>query len=364
MSAKSIEEALRQCERELAGSRFPPGVKRRTPGCLRRSIRVFRELSTNQDGRGLKHAVKRRICRAVDRLRCAVRHAYEHEDANIRTKAKALVRSIQALTFDELDQRASRFVGLLRRAGHRRKERRLLVSRPTSWIGDLEVAELVSVDQLRSAGRELGLCVAHANDTGRVYHDALRSGESKFYRLAKEGRAIGLVEVDVDEMHVADAQGSDGCALPLSRKLALDLLRQLEITADDVDAFSRVGAFSVFLDGTPKIPAISFAGCTYRVWTFPDAKRIAVSKTRGTRSTVSWSLFERRDPKLRGGRRRRLGRPRPASSRRDVVSRTLEPRPLGTWVECCYHDDAMCVGEFTDLLIRCPDVARIVGEAI
>ena len=100
-----------------------------------------------------------------------MRHAYEHEDANIRTKAKALVRSIQALTFDELDQRASRFVGLLRRAGHRRKERRLLVSRPTSWIGDLEVAELVSVDQLRSAGRELGLCVAHANDTGRVYHD-------------------------------------------------------------------------------------------------------------------------------------------------------------------------------------------------
>ena len=362
MSAKSIEETLRQFERELAGSRFPAGVKRRTPGCLRRSVRVFRELSTNQDGRGLKRAVKQRICCVVDYLRGAVRHAYEHEDANVRTAAKALVRSSQVLTFDKLDQRASRFVGLLRRAGHRRKELRLLVSRPTIWIGDLEVAELVSVDQLRSAGRELELCVAHANDTGRVYHDALRSGESKFYRLAREERAIGLIEVEVDEMHIAEAQGPDGCALPLSRSLALDLLRQLETTADDVEAFSRVGALSVFLDGTPKVPAISFAGCTYRVWTFPDAKSIAVSKTRGTRSR-SWSLFERRDPKVRGGRRRRLGRPRRASSRRGTVPRSLEPRPLGTWVDCCYHDDAMCVGEFTDLLIRCPEVARIVGEA-
>lgn len=355
MSSRTIEEALEQFERALAGSSFHLRVKRTVPFRLRRSVRLFCELPANRGGRGLRHAVKVRICRILDYLRWAVGHADDHEDANVRTSARQLVRSILPLPFDQLDRRASKFVGLLRRVGHRRRERRLLVARPTFWIGDLEVAELVSSDQLTSVGRELELCVAHPNGDGRTYHDALREGDSKFYRLAKEGRAIGLIDVDVDEMRIDEAQGPEGDELRLQRKTAFDLLRRTETTADDVDAFARVGAFGVFLDGTPRVPAISGAGCLYRVWVFPDKKRIAVAKTSAKSAKVSWSLFRRQDPRMPRRRRRTRGRPRGAP-----VSRTLQRPSLGTWIECCYHDDAMCVGEFLDLLIRCPEIARMV----
>ena len=193
-------------------------------------------------------------------------------------------------------------------------------------------------DQLRSTGRELELCVARASGDGRDYHDALRSGDSKFYRLARGGQAIGLVQVDADSMCIADAQGPANATVRLTRKRALDLLRVLEATADDAEAFSRVGAFSVFLDGTPKGQPYSYEGCTYRIWAFPDTKRIAVRETfaNGRRST--WSLFERRGSRI-------------------------PERPLGTWVDCCYHNGAMGIGEFTDLLIRCPEIAEYAGQA-
>ena len=345
MPSSSIEKLLREFENELRASKFPPEVKERVPIRLRQREAEHRALPKNQDGRGTKHSEKHLVERTLKRLRRAVGHAYAHSDSNVRREARALVRSPQTLAFDKVAQRSSKFVGLLRRAGHRREERRRLVSRPNFSVSGLEVAELVSSDQLRSTGRELELCVARASGLGGRYHRALRSGNSKFYRLAQEEKAIGLVEVDVDAMRISDAQGPANGALRLSRKTALDLLRRLEATADYVEAFACVGAFSEFLEGTPIVRRFFCAGYSYGIWAFPDTKRIALKKTRANGRKSTWSLFERQDPTMRTGRRRRL------------------PRPLGTWEDCCYPDGAMCIGEFTDLLIRCPEIAEIAGKA-
>ena len=48
----------------------------------------------------------RRARKTVKHLAHAVRHARDHVDSNVRTKAKALVRSTQHESFDVLEQRA------------------------------------------------------------------------------------------------------------------------------------------------------------------------------------------------------------------------------------------------------------------
>ena len=141
MASKSIEEVLRQFERALAQSEFQPDAKRKTPNRLRHSVGVFCVLSTNRDGRGVRHSVKQRVVRTVDRVRHAVRHASEHEDANIRTAAKACVRSAQVLAFEELEEAATGFVGLLRKVGHRRKERQRRAGRFSARVNDLDVTD-------------------------------------------------------------------------------------------------------------------------------------------------------------------------------------------------------------------------------
>ena len=61
----------------------------------------------------------------LSRLAHAVRHAHEHWDSNVCTKARELVRSIRCESFEETERRASKFNGLLRKVGHRLKEQQL-----------------------------------------------------------------------------------------------------------------------------------------------------------------------------------------------------------------------------------------------
>ena len=179
---------------------------------------------------------------------------------------------------------------------------------------------------------------------------------------------MGLIEVDVDEMHIVAAKGPGNHPLAFSRETALGLLGVLEATADDVEAFSSVGAFGVSLDETPVEADIRHAGCDYSLWCFPDHERIAVRRTELAPVAVpAWSLFRRLDSEICNAPyrlRRRLLQNRPTRVRGERTSRPFEDRSLGTWDACCQHDGAMSTGELTDLLIRCPEIARKVNAAL
>ena len=292
----------------------------------------------------------------LSRLAHAVRHAHEHGDSNVCTKARELVRSIRCESFEETERRASKFNGLLRKVAHRLKEQQLKNARSRISAGDYEIVELNSVEQLVSEGRKLGLCVGHKDQLGREYHRRLRREESEFWSIRRRAKAKGLVEIDKETRCVVEAAGRRNGTLKLKRKVACGVLRELDATADSEDTFSRVGAFGAILDSRPKDTApIEFDGYEYRVWLAPLSKQVVIEERWSAKAdddckgSRRWSLFERYEPVLHPRRRRR--------------GRRLVPRSP-EWREGCSHPGAMAIGEFTHLLLRCPAIAERIREAL
>ena len=350
-----VEQCLRQFDDLLDESKFHPDVKVKTTKQLRRRVDAWCAKPENHDRRGIRQNVLIEVKRTLNQLRHAVRHADEHENPNVRQRAKELIRSAQSLPFDRLRERASRFTGHLKRAGHTRKENRLKRNRLIFKVTGLEVTELNSPDQLKSEGRRQQNCVAH-NDTGGYYIEALRRGRSKFYRLAKGGKDIGLLELDVETRSVECVEGPGNTEVRLSRSQAIRILKKLDATADEVDTFSRVGAFSPFLNGKRIEPSvIRFGSFSYRIWCFRDAKKLVVrrkSLVEGKRSSA-WSQFsinetEGRSRRFRGEFR---GKTKPLPNNR-----------LGDWESTSTHQGALSIGEFADLLVQCPEFAATVRE--
>ena len=351
-----IDSLLRKFSSDLDASQFPQQAKSRAPHGLERRVREFLEHPENRGRRRAKRQPMRRARKTMKHLTHAVRHACNHVDPSVRKNAKSLVRSTQHESFEVLEQRAGKFNGQLRKAGRRREEQRRRNGRSRRSVhGGWTLVEVNSVDQLRSEGRELGLCVAHSDDIGRDYHRQLRSGESEFWSVRRREKTRGLIRIDTEIRKVVESAGRGNGLLKLKRKVACKLLRELAATADDQDAFSRVGAFSSLLDSRPKdATPIEFDGCEYRLWLAPAKKQIAIQARRpakfgdGRAGRRRWSLFERDDSAVHLHRARR-GR------------RSLRRSP--EWCEGCSHPGAMSVGEFVDLLLRCPEIAERIREA-
>lgn len=345
----SIEALFRQLTATLEKSGFPEPVKHKVPLGLSRCVREFQERPENRGKRCIKRAPMRRVRKTMKHLTQSVRHAYAHNDPNVRTKAKELVRSIQCQSFEETERRARDFNGLLRKAGRRLNEQKRKKARRRIKIGNLDLVQQNSVEQLKRTGRILGLCVARGDSFGREYHARLRSGESEFFRVHRNGKPIGLIEIDNETLNnetrrVRKASGYRNKTLKLKPKKMSRILRALNATADDIEAFVRVGAVSFVLDSNPKDMApIQVGDHDYSFWFDPQGKGIAVQKRRTVdamgkrKGSPKWSVFERVDP----ARRTRLGE----------------------WREACWHRDAMDIGELVDLLIRSPELAKRIREA-
>ena len=352
----SIGALLQKFNYALEASDFPESVKDGTPPLLKRRIREFRGCPENRGSRRVKREPMRRVRKTLKHLAHAVRHAHEHGDSNVCTKARELVRSIRCESFEETERRASKFNGLLRKVGHRLKEQQLKNARSRISAGDYEIVELNSVEQLVSEGRKLGLCVGHKDQLGREYHRRLRREESEFWSIRRRAKAKGLVEIDKETRCVVEVAGRRNGTLKLKRKVACGVLRELDATADSEDTFSRVGAFGAILDSRPKDTApIEFDGYEYRVWLEPLSKQVVIEERWSAKAdddrkgSRRWSLFERYEPVLHPRRRRR--------------GRRLAPRSP-EWREGCSHPGAMAIGEFTHLLLRCPAIAERIREAL
>lgn len=366
-------------QRSLAGSALPQQVKCQSGSAPPKRLGAHWRLPGNRDGRGVRRDVAKKARTTIRQLNRAVGHADNHDDGNVRREARELLRSVQHVSFEEIQVLASRFVGTLNKAGHRREERKRQEKARRLVVAEGYCLIELTVETLKSTGGELGgLCVAHNNWDGREYHRALNDGTSEFWRLEKHGRVIGLIELDVESRKVADIRGKHNDAPKLGRRVALALLQTLDATGDDVETFAQAGAFRVFLDGTPQPNAEAVHDShTYEVWCFRERRTIIVSCRKPLRHTAKRPIRGRR----RHGRRRPLtGRsralPRAARSERiwtvfepeeDFVDLDDEPAPstesLADWSRSSWHRGAMTVGQLFDLCLRCPDVGAAIRGA-
>lgn len=333
MAAISREEErrLQQLERALDMSSLPAQMRERPLAALmREKVAMFRLLPANRNGAGVTPEAGGRTVQVLDRLRHAVRHAQEHQDPEIRRQAKKLLRTAQSETFERIEARAKQFVGLLHKSGHRRNER---LRRAQAWVLGLddgtELAEVPTVDSLRSVGRKLGNCVAKRDWDARNYHDRLAHGVSKFFTLSEKGQVLCLIEVDADEKTIKEVSTD----FTPTRKQALRILEALGATANNESAFVNVGAFSPYLSGgRPDARKwVEENGRRYRIDAFADQGMVVVRESSRKSGRVrSWSLFKREAPYGKG---------------------------LAEWNEV---EDGISLGEFA-VLLQQPQVAAVIS---
>ena len=292
------KELLLKFERLLADSGLPQQVIDRSPKMLRPRLGTFLAKSENRDGRGVKVQVSkavnttlRHLCRAVV---CADgRSDPEGRYQAARGDAKRLVRMVQSAPFEQIQAEASRFVGVLNKAGHRANER---LKRQQAQDARVELDErwalqpILSPDQLEQVGRKLSLCVRNKR-AGSSYFDELREGRAEFYLLEREARPFGLIKVEVEDARtVVEASAEDNEDLVLTRRLGLKILRTLNATADKEDCFARAGAYSLFIQGTRSADAeLTHADRRYDVWWFPNERSLIVKR----KGRKAWSMFKR-----------------------------------------------------------------------
>ena len=344
MENRSMDDCRRRFFDALKESDFPDEVVKAVEESWARTIEAFLGKSENRGPTG-RRAKKEPVSRAktIKHLKNAVRHA-GHDDPTIRKEAKALIRSAQHLPFEKLEKSASRFHGRVMRAGRNREERKRRERRRRFPLREDEWVEVNSSRQLESVGRELGNCCAHKRGLGQEYHEDLKNESAEFWVYRKNGTAIWLLQIDRETRTVSECEGRKAESPKLKRKKALELLRKLKVTADDCDSFSAIGAYSIFVTGSPEGRTFPFDGREVQVWCSPGERdRVVI------RIGDEHNLFERKPRRAVPRRRASLAERRAAPCRR---------ASLAEWSPVSWHDGAMTEGQFIDLLLYCPEVAE------
>ena len=239
-------------------------------------------------------------CKTIKHLVCAVRHVQEHPDDNIKRAAKKLLKSTThpGVSFEELSQRASKLHGDVRKAGERRaNEEREAKAKSIDLDPSCRLVELASKRALRSAGKALGNCLS-GGEFLAGYWKEVREGTAELFVLQRktgdgDWKPHGLLKVDTTgPREIVECEGPGNCLLKLKRKIAKAILRTLDASGDDVETFARVGAFTVFGDGRPKVEPLQLGQRRVWIWRYPEEIILKVCRPRGK---PTWMRLYRRN---------------------------------------------------------------------
>ena len=260
-------------------------------------------LETNKDNRGTTaEAIKDGYYCAI-RLEQAMR-ARSHDDSSIRRLAEKTVTAMLHNSFPEIQERLRTLNGRVSKVGKRKADKRRQDAARAIKLGQrFELRELRSVSSLQRVGRTLKNCVANRSDAKNYLSDPDEEMWT-LYELVQQ-RPLYLLQVDRSAKELRQIEGHNGSTPQLERSLAFDILKALDISADDEEAFVRVGAFHTFLDGQPAVESIEVGGCIHWVWVLRGTEIIIATKTL---TGKHWSRFIRRDTDTGIHRRRQRER--------------------------------------------------------
>ncbi len=250
--------------------------------------------------------------KTVKHLVCAVRHAQEHPDGNIKRAAKKLLKSTThpGVSFEELSQRASRLHGDLRKAGERRANEEREAEAQSIDLGPrYRLVALASKRQLRSAGKVLRNCLC-IEDFLAGYWKEVKEGSAEFWVLQRktgdgDWKPHGLLKVDTTgPRKIVECGRSRNRLLKLKRKVAKVILRALDASGDDVETFTRVGAFSAFRGGRPEVEPLQVGQRQVWLWRYPEE---IILKVRRPRGKPTWMRLYRRNDTWLGDDEEALG---------------------------------------------------------
>lgn len=222
-------------------------------------------------------------------LRRAERHAEAHPDDAVRHKARKLIRALadHRLTWSQLTERLEELRSDLNRSG-RRRALVTPVRRPEviegaqgkTWI------EVTTPKELGALGQEGSLCTALSHPRGPSYIRALKSGETRFFKLTDNatGEFFALVSIDVYSETVEEARGKNNALLKAYRGSLKKLIKSLGVTVGDARDLVGIGLADGFLKADLRTPDLT-RGNT-KIWFGDDGSRLF-------RIRDSWSVLRR-----------------------------------------------------------------------
>lgn len=318
------------------------------PPRLRDAIGEYCARPANRDGRGVKSSVLKQVLTTLRHVKSASIRATPGAPREIRTKARKLLKRLyHERDFAQAAILARTFGGELQRCG-RRSARLRPVCRPSSALlgeaasfGQVYLERVVSIADLMHVGRALHQCVAHADATGRGYHDLLRRRESEFWQIrAREPLALLQVDDEDGERRVVEVGTRDDPPPRIPTAMMRRVLCNLRASGDEEPIFQQVGAFWCLRHSPEPTAIVDIGNGHYRIWRHHN--EISVCERAAGKPT--WSRFRRRPVVVRAPRRL----PAPRARRRGTRAAA---RGIGNrWERACWTPDSMDEADLLGLL--------------
>ena len=348
----------------------PAGQVTKLPTQLISSIDQFGRRQENRNRRGVKSTCISNVLRMLGHVKSGVKRQVDG-DKKLAHDAKRFLKSLQH--HNSLDQTmlsARQFAGTVQKVG-KSLARKKAVCAPTEFdcgfqegLGKVLLHRIVSVDELKTIGKKLHLCVAKDDQEGRRYHRGLRNGETEYWSIETNSEPFLLLSVDVEDERQLDELGGHNKRADIgepdydwTQHLSAEVLRRvqhfLEIDASEDEYFSCIGAFISLHshEGLRDYLDIKIGRHNHRVWWFGNELIIASSGESNDSdlppSTVRWSRFIKVDNRLASYRRaRRIALPSTHSSNHE-------------WQVAADHHGAMSLGELIGLMERSAELCHL-----
>ena len=237
-----------------------------------------------------------RARKTLKHLRSAWTHRDSHDDSTVRKAARKLVKTAgHPVAFEELERRAREFAGLLQKVGRNRNEKaRLEKAKKREVDDDGRLEQVVSRDRLQSIGKQLALCVGDTKWAGSYFSD-VEEGQTELWAYYRSNALQALIGLHAKDRSIAECQAHGNATPKFKPRQARAILAALNANGDDDEAFTRVGAYSVFGESAPpKARTLTLDnGRVLGLWAFPS--EIVAKVRKAGRKRWRWSRFYRKD---------------------------------------------------------------------
>ena len=282
------------------------------PKAFMRTCQAWLASPNNRDGRGTKSKVIKDACRASRRFRQALSATRNHDDVTIRREARRTVTAAKHHDFPHMHRQLRKLHRRIKRVNRRSADKlRQAEERTIGLNHHFELHELRAVSSLRRVGRALENCTSNE----RIARRYCKRYEMWVLRERDQRKPLYLLAVNRATRETEEFEGENSSTPQLKRNLALQIINVLKISADEEEAFAKVGAFQAFAecrDEQPTVEPVQVGSRRYWMWVLCRGGRteiIIATKSPGARKC--WSRFNDGDTEcLNHPVRRRLRRPR------------------------------------------------------
>lgn len=200
--------------------------------------------------------------------------------------------------------------------------------------------EIRTSDRIEMLGKVFNNCLSNA-DRSREYHNRVRDRSLTLWLILNKNKPIAVFSVDLELNEIEEFEGKDGSEdVEIPFTVAIEILRRLDIRANGIPAFSRVGAYDRFKNAQPRVSPIDVDG--KKIWIWRYEREIIIAVDEYSDGVLYWSRF--------------------VNPGRGIRTNRFHNNCDGNW--CGTYGNHLEVGDLLQLLFENPHILEKLGGPI